>query len=53
MHILCNVEAEVGMEGSLVSLTAFTVFVIAVNIPVRMAGIEVRADVIRMRDFIV
>ena len=47
MEILCNVESEVGVECRFPCLAALPVFVVAIHIPGRSAGVEVRADVVR------
>ena len=47
MEILCNVEGKVGIERRLPRLAALPIFVVAIHIPVRPAGIEVRTDVVR------
>ena len=47
MEIFCNVESEVGIECRFPRLAALPVFVVAIHIPVRPTGVEVRTDVVR------
>ena len=47
MEILCNVEGEIGIECRLPRLATLPVFVVAIHIPVRPAGIEICTDVVR------
>ena len=47
VEILCDIESEVGIERCLPRLTALPIFVVAIYIPVRPAGVEIRTDVVR------